>query len=814
MVKTAKKKIETKFEADMSKFDEDIKKSEKRLGSMRKELRLVSTELKGDSENADLLAQKQELLQKESDEAAEKIRLLSAKLDESKTKFGEDSDEIRLLSNQLTDAKTVFAGIQNEIKSTGQQMKSLSDDTDNLGDSFDELADDAEEVSESTSKAKEGFTVLKGACANLLSSGIQALGSGVKNAISDIAGLAEETREYREDLNKLQTGFQTAGFSAEDASGVYKDFYSILGEEDRSVEAVNHLAELTNSTKDLDKWTTICAGVTAKFGDSLPIEGLTEAANETAKVGQVTGPLADALNWAGVSEDKFNQKLEKCNNEKERSALITDTLNGLYSEAANQYMEMNASIIEANRVNSEFTDAQAKIGAALEPTNTAIKSMKTSLLQTAIPMVQLFGEGMQELMNGTASGAAKVSNGISGMIMDLVNGLVEKLPTMLEIGSNILISLVTGLLVAIPNLLEAIQMVPGMVINRISDALPTLLTLVVTVVTDIATVLLNNVPGLLNAATYLLSAVVDAIPLMIPPLTSALPQLITTIVNTLTNSVDVLVDNTLILLNAIVTAVPLIIPPLINALPALISSLTSSLVGNVPILLDSAVTLLTAIISAVPQIISELVACAPVLITSLGNALIDNLPVLMQGAKAAFMGIVRAVPLIVTDLVKAGGSLVSSFLNCFKTIPTAIAKVFSGLAKLIKVPKITVSYSTEGTLAKVAKALDLPGFPKLGIQWNAQGRLFTRPTVLQGFGEAGDEYGLPLNEKTLAPLATMLNALQMRNSGYSSQTQMLERIYTEIKTGNEALTDRIVDAVVNRVKVKVSTREIARVVPV
>lgn len=34
-----------------------------------------------------------------------------------------------------------------------------------------------------------------------------------------------------------------------------------------------------------------------------PIEGLTEATNETAKTGQITGSLADALNWAGVSED-------------------------------------------------------------------------------------------------------------------------------------------------------------------------------------------------------------------------------------------------------------------------------------------------------------------------------------------------------------------------------------------------------------------------------------------------------------------------------------------------------------------------------
>lgn len=45
-----------------------------------------------------------------------------------------------------------------------------------------------------------------------------------------------------------------------------------------------------------------CRGVSGTFGDALPIEGLIESANETAKVGKVTGVLADALNWAGISE--------------------------------------------------------------------------------------------------------------------------------------------------------------------------------------------------------------------------------------------------------------------------------------------------------------------------------------------------------------------------------------------------------------------------------------------------------------------------------------------------------------------------------
>lgn len=42
------------------------------------------------------------------------------------------------------------------------------------------------------------------------------------------------------------------------------------------------------------------------MGDALPIESLAEAVNETAQVAKVTGTLADALNWMGVSEDAVN----------------------------------------------------------------------------------------------------------------------------------------------------------------------------------------------------------------------------------------------------------------------------------------------------------------------------------------------------------------------------------------------------------------------------------------------------------------------------------------------------------------------------
>ena len=255
----------------------------------------------------------------------------------------------------------------------------------------------AEKAGDGARKAGEGFEAAAVAAGTFVADGLRAIISGAVDTVRALLELSESTREYREDMARLEAAFTTQGHSAEAAKGVYEDFYAILGESDRSVEAANHLAELTSNEQEFAQWGTIAAGVSAKFGDSLPIEGLTEAANETAKVGQVTGPLADALNWAGVSEEEFNKQLAACNSEQERATLITETLYGAYEEAAAEYNELTASTQEARRATMRMEEAQAGIGAAIEPVTTAWTNLKAKGLEAIKPAIEFVADKIQEL---------------------------------------------------------------------------------------------------------------------------------------------------------------------------------------------------------------------------------------------------------------------------------------------------------------------------------------------------------------------------------------------------------------------------------
>jgi hypothetical protein len=218
------------------------------------------------------------------------------------------------------------------------------------------------------------------------------LGKSMAIGLAGIAtasvALVESTREFRQDYGKLETTFKTTNQEAGAAEQTFKTLFGVLGEDDTSIETANHLAMLTNNEKDLNQWTDILTGVYATFGDSLPLEGLAEAANETMRVGQVTGPLADALNWAGVSEDEFNKKLLECSNNQEREALIRDTLNGLYNEASTEYQKTNESVIANNQAQAELNVKMAEMAEKLEPLVTKGKEFLADVLDKISPALE------------------------------------------------------------------------------------------------------------------------------------------------------------------------------------------------------------------------------------------------------------------------------------------------------------------------------------------------------------------------------------------------------------------------------------------
>ena len=263
-------------------------------------------------------------------------------------------------------------------------------DNEQANQAIDETAGKAEDAEQKTSSA---FSKIGGAA---LSIGKAVLTAGTALGGAWIAAI-EGTREYRAEMAKLDTAFVTNGHSSQAAKQTYSDLNAVLGDTEQAVEASQHLAKLTDDEKELQTWTDICTGVYATFGASLPIEGLTEAANETAKTGTLTGGLTDALNWAGIGEEEFQEKLDACTGEQERQKLIMETLNGTYSKASEQYKETNKDVMEARKAQERLSEAMAEVGRIGEPILTAIKNKVADMALAAIPHIENFIQKVKDL---------------------------------------------------------------------------------------------------------------------------------------------------------------------------------------------------------------------------------------------------------------------------------------------------------------------------------------------------------------------------------------------------------------------------------
>ena len=229
-----------------------------------------------------------------------------------------------------------------------------------------------------------------------LSEGIKKGGKVMVSSVAAVGAaflaLGPATEKYRQSQAQLASAFEASGGTADEAKKAYNDLYRVLGDNDAATETATHIAKLTTNEKEQAQWTTICKGVWATYGNSLPIESLTEAANESANVGKVTGVLADALNWAGVSEDEFNKKLAACNTVQEREKLIRETLNGLYDDAASKYEKNNAAILAQNEAQAKLNEAMAKLGEVAAPIITMLTTLGADVLTAITPYIQSFAE--------------------------------------------------------------------------------------------------------------------------------------------------------------------------------------------------------------------------------------------------------------------------------------------------------------------------------------------------------------------------------------------------------------------------------------
>lgn len=543
--------------------------------------------------------QKITLLSSQYDKASARLNELGEALSRAQQEFGQNSaqaaraqnaynNQVRTvseLSRQINDANTDLNRFQRELRDTG-------DAADDMGR---ELRDSADEAG--------GFgSTLKNAI----------VGGGISGAVQSLVGnitqLIDETTEYRKIMGTLEVSSQAAGYTTEQTTQTFQRLYGVLGDDQTAATATANLQALGLSQDQLVSMTDGAIGAWARYGDSIPIDGLAEAINETVKTSTVTGTFADVLNWAGTSEDEFNAKLQAAATPAERANIVLQELaNQGLIQSAEAWRNNNEALYEANIANNSLTDTMSQFAEILSPIVTTVKEGLNGVLQSVLGLVAVGQEG------GIGAVFEQITTSMSGFAQNLA----ANLPGLMEMGSELLNSIISGVAAALPGIVTSAGQIITSFLQGLTAGFPSVIQNGVEMLNNLANGIIQSIPALVAQLPQIISAFINFI-------SSALPQIVNA-------GVDILLN----LVNGIINS----IPQLVSQIPQIITALTSAIASNLPKILQAGIKILLKLAEGIIKAIPQLVAQLPQII----SAIIDGLNALIQGIKDVGKNIVQGL---------------------------------------------------------------------------------------------------------------------------------------------------------------------------
>lgn len=733
------------------------------------------------SVEADRLRKSLALAELQEANLGKKLDAASAALDAQESAFGQLSGTISQQEGELEGLKRSYTNVVLEqggesdaAKELAGQITVLSKELEGnratlreASDAADQLTRSTDEVTQAAEEAEGGWTMMKGVLADLVSNGIQAGIGKLHDLASAVWELPEATREYRTAMAKLDTAFSKANFSADVAAGTYRTLYRVVGDTDQATEAANLIANMAKNQKELQQWTTILTGVFGTYGDSLPVESLAETAAETAKTGTVTGSLADALNWSSdaatmfagymnkdvkTAEDAFNVALSQCSNEQERQALITETLTKLYGGAAEQYQETAGDILDANDATARLAEVQSQMGEAMEPANTAWQNLKTTLMESFLPIAI-------ERVQGLAGQIDALAGALSGVI-----GWCQEhqtLLTVIGIGLGVLATAIlaynislhaTAIATAVATAATgAFAAVVGFLTSPITIAIAIITALIAIGVAlyqnwDTASAVLANV---WNSIKETAAAVWNGIKNTLLGVWNGIRSGVTNGVNAVKNTVSAIWNG--------------------------IKTVTSTVWNGIK-------SCVTGVVGGIKNGVSTGINTVKNTVSSIWHGIQSVTTTVWNGIKSGVVGVVTGVKTTVGNLFNGLKNTVSSIWNGIKsaiiTPVTAAKEKVKGVIDKIKglfhfswsLPKLKVPHFGISPAGWKVGDLLKGSIPHLSVRWAAKGGIMRNPTLFGG-GEAGAEGILPLERNTwwmdkLADIVTVRMAGQTQAIDY------------------------------------------------
>lgn len=743
------------------------------LKNLNSEMKAVVSDMAGMSDAEGTAAKRTDVLTRSIEASKQKIQLISGEydrakanldqlgreLDDAKQAFGENSSEaikaqnaynrqaaaVNKLGSQLNEATA-------DMNKMEKELRDIRSGADRAADAMDDLADAAEDAG----REGKGLSSIKDAIAG------GAISGAVQSLVTGMRDLVESTREYRTIMASLEVSSQKAGYTAQQTQASYEQLYAVLGDDQTAATTLANLQALGLSQADLTTIINGTIGAWATYGDSIPIDSLGEAINETIRVGQVTGTFADMLNWAGTSEDEFNAKLAECSTEAERTNLILQEMaNQGLVEAAEAWRKNNPELAAAN-------EAQARLNASMAEFATAISPLTATATNLAATAISGISTSMQTLISAFQSG------GLEGFFVSL-SGILENVKTT---AVNVLYGLAANIRANFPQLMSA-----GL------EALVTF-----------TAGLRENVGQLVTAGLEVVSALGSGIIKNIPALIKTVPEIVTNIANIINDNAPKLVSSALELITQLAAGLIQAIPTLIASIPKIIEAVVSTFLAFnwiglgkniITFLRDGVVSMAGAVQSAAASLKDKIIS------------IISQLPgKLLALGRSGIQSLVSGILGLLGSAVSAMQSILAGMMSAVLTFPSKMAsmgtQIVQGLANGIRNAGGQVATALKGVIdSAVNKAKSLLGIASPSKVFMAFGKYVIEGLVI-GIDRNAHQAVQSISRTMRSVESTVLSMVDTLNSRLIAKEEELTQKLKD--TGLDEATKKSLQAQLETVK--------------
>lgn len=619
---------------DTTELSKALKQPNSEARDLQSKLKAIDQALKFDPNNTELLEQKFRLLGQAIDTNEQKLQMLKTAQEQFKAS-GKDID-----SSEYIELQRQIALTTNKIDQLRKQKIDMMVDTSEVKDAnraLDDMEKNMDDVEKSSSTFRDA---LKGA---IVGSGIV---EGVKGLASSLSDIAEESKENIKIMSSLETSSKLAGYSAAETSETYKQLYGVLGDNQTAATTTANLQALGLEQDKLRQITEGAIGAWAKYGDSIPIDGLAESINETVKTATVTGNFADVLNWAGTSEDDFNAKLQKANSTSERANIVLQELTkqGLI-KSADAWRENAGALVDANEAQAEFEQATSQLSQVVLPITSKIQSSLANMLKP-----------LADLITGNIS-FEQFSTQMSNGLMSIMTSITTLAPQFIQKGLEILTNISLGF----------------------AQGFPVFLSNVLTLIQNFGNYLTQNAPTIIQKGFEILSNLVQGIINALPVLISQVPQIITTFANVINDNFPIILMKGAELLWQLITGILSAIPDLIANIPQIIQAIWSTILAYNWLNLGKQI--ITFFGNGIKSMVTSVGSNAKSIFNSVVNTL-KSLPGSLKNlAKNMMNGFLSAIKGAIGSVKSAAKSVFNAIWNGLKSLPSKVVSIGKDLVR-------------------------------------------------------------------------------------------------------------------------------------